>query len=162
MALFKKDHTPQLSIDVNKIIKCASTVYTVVQKAIPIATDLVNHPENIGSDIIAIYGFYGDIKASCAGVFNTTIIENAFKKVMAQNYLTTQPEQNQLKLPSINDIIGCVKSIKPFATDIYNAVVAFQKGDTANAWAALEQATIDGIALGYTCYKVIADLLGSN
>ena len=160
--LFKQPEVSpvKMGIDFNKIIQCGFTVYSVAERAIPLAQDLINNPNNFTTDLFALYGLFQEVSKSCAGVFNTTIVETAFNKVMAANYLALSSDlaPAKLKSPSITDIIACVKTIRPLATDIYNAVVAFQSGDMSKAWPALEQASLDVINLGYTCYKVIADL----
>lgn len=158
----QKLEKPSLDIDIGKIIKCAQTVYTVAQKAIPVVQDLVANPGHIGQALIQLYGFYTEVAGGCAGVFNTTKIETFFKKAIATNFLLREEIDYGRGAPSISDIINCVKSIKPFATDIANAVTAFTNKQLPDAWRALEQAVVDGINLGYTCYMAISGFLGSE
>lgn len=147
--LFKTGES-NLKIDISSIIKCATTVMSVTQRAIPVLTDLYNNPQNLTTDIFTLYSLYVEVQSSCAGVFNTTILESAFNKYTT--YLATP--NLKLQTPSVNDIIACVKSIKPFATDIYEAVVAYNNKEYEKAFNILEQAAIDGVNFGSTCYKL--------
>lgn len=95
------------------------------------------------------YIFAVDIDSSSVQFFQNEssleILANKFKKVG--------------KMPSINDIITCVKAVKPLATDIYNAVTSFEKGDSGAGISAIEKALADGASLGFSCYQVINDII---
>lgn len=149
VTLFKNEQ-PKLNIDISSVIKCAFTVYGVAQKAIPVITDLYNNPQNLTADLFTLYGYFDEVKGSCSGVFNTTILETAFYKYT--NYLAAP--QAKSSSPSITDIIACVKSIKPFATDVYEAVIAYENKEYEKAFNLLEQVAIDGINFGSTCAKL--------
>lgn len=157
-ALFKADEATTFSSTGN-IFQCVTTVYNVVQKAIPVVNDLSSHPENLVGDIMILVGFFKEIDSACAGVFNTTVIESALNKMVQSNYLVATPNGKKFAAPSIADIIACISSVKPLATDLYNTIIAFQAKDFNKAWPALEQAGIDAVTLGYTCYKVIKDYI---
>jgi hypothetical protein len=149
LALFKTED--KMKIDPTKIIQCGFTIYGVAQKAINVALDIGNHPENLVADLMQIAGFYKEIQASCSGVFGLKI-----DKFFTQNLVAfTTPN---LTAPSITDIISCIKSVVPVAIDIKDAVSAYQKGDTTGMLKALEKAATDGITAGSACYKVIKDL----
>jgi len=149
VTLFKTGQS-NLNIDIPAILKCASTVYDVAQRAVPVLTDLYNNPQNLTNDLFTLYGYYVEVQSSCSGVFNTTILESAFNK-----YTTFLATPNlKSSLPSVTDIVACVKSIKPFATDIYEAVVAYKNQDYEKAFNILEQVVVDGANFGTTCYKL--------
>ena len=145
-----------LSLDINQILKCATTVTGVASRAYPIVEDLMAHPEHIFQSLTQITGFYNEIVAGCSGVFNATILNEVADRVVNTKFLAA-PQVG--KMPAISDIITCVKSIKPVATDIYNAVIAFKDGKTSEGLAALEQVVIDGATLGFSCGKVISDII---
>jgi len=145
-----KTEQSKLKIDLPTLLKCATTVYDVAQRAVPVLTDLYNNPQNLTNDLFTLYGLYVEVQSSCSGVFNTTILESAFNK-----YTTLLATPNiKSSLPSVTDIVACVKSIKPFATDIYEAVNAYQNKDYEKAFSILEQVVVDGANFGTTCYKL--------
>ena len=134
---------PNFSIDINKIIICGSTLTGVVQKAIVIIQDIGTNPQNLLNDILQLSSFYQEIVRDCTGIFNVSKIQ-------------------KLKfggIPAVGDIIACIKTIKPLAVDIKNAVENFKKGDTAAGLENIEQATIDAVSFGFSCYKVIEEIL---
>ena len=145
-----------LSIDINQILKCASTVTGVASRAYPIVEDLMAHPEHIFQSLTQISGFYNEIVAGCSGVFNATILNEVTDRVVNTKFLAV-PQVG--KMPAISDIITCVKSIKPVATDIYNAVIAFKAGKTQEGLNSLEAVLVDGTTLGFSCGKVISDII---
>lgn len=154
VSFFKSEQ--KLGIDINKVINCSLTVFNVAQKAIPIVEDIISHPENIFTLITQISAFYKELESACNGVFNVKIVQKFVQKFVSNYYLSTK---NLGKIPSVDSIITCVKTIKPFATDVYNAISSYQKGDTDAALKAVEQGTVDLISLGMGCYQVIKDII---
>jgi len=157
LALFKVENT--LSVDPQKVITCGIKIYEVVQKLEPVIAKLIDHPETILSFITTLPGYFKELEASCSGVFDA---EKLQKLVMnnLNSLLFVTSENTSLKSsgPSISDVVACVKSISPLVKDIYSAIVSFKSGDTEGALKQLEQAAIDGVTCGMTCYKVIKDI----
>ena len=148
---------PIVSLDINKIIKCGSAITSVASKAPPIIQDLMSHTENIFIDVMKLLPFYQELVDGCNGVFNVQILNKIAQKIYQNNFLALSTKVG--KMPAIGDIINCIKAIKPLATDIYNAVTLYQKGDTKNALNALEQASVDALSMGFSCWKVISDII---
>jgi len=130
------------------VAKCIASIVNNAQKMGPIIQDVISHPENMAADFLQVLAIVNDLKASCAGVlpFSTALVAFPQKKKLT-------------KVPSIAAILDCVKAIKPFAGDIYNAVTSYAQGDTEKALNYLTAAGIDAIGLGATCYKVIQEIL---
>lgn len=126
-------------------ISCASALYEDGPKIFTLVTRVLKGEYDL-SLIFEISALVQDIVSKC-------------KSSLFPNFVAVHGMTKVSKVPSIDSIIQCVKSVKPFATDVYNAITYYTKGDTDAAMKALTQAGIDAIGMGSTCYKVIEDIL---
>ena len=149
-------HKTEFTIDYNKMIKCAFELVQVSEKTVLIVQDLIIHPENIFSALVKLSAFFNELETNCEGVFYFKIIANFVKKFKNTDNLLMKKVE---KIPSIINIISCIKTIKPFSTDIYNSVISIETGDINTAIQALEQDTVNAAKLELICYKVIRDLI---
>ena len=143
---------PKLSANfIDKIIKCGTTLKDVVKRAVPIMADIIVNPLNFFKDLSKIFASFQEVTDVCTEIFDISPIEK----------LSTQFSSKRKfeGIPSISTIIDCIKTIKPLATDILNAVTNFKDGDVKAGLDNVEQASIDVVNLGFTCYKVIEEIL---
>ena len=64
--------------------------------------------------------------------------------------------------PSITDLWKCLSEVKPFASDVYDAIQLWRKGDEeskAKAKELLVKIGIEGVSMAKDCYKVIEEIL---
>jgi len=133
-------------------------LYDDIMKAKPIIEDTIANPQNITTNVMQILGIFHNLETGCGGIFS-------FAKLTAfyEHSLVAFDQQKKLsKIPAIGDIIACISAVKPFATDIYDAVVSFTKGETQKGVDAIEKAAIDAVSLGMSCYKVIDEILSDS
>jgi len=145
-------------IDISKLVQCGYKLFDVVKKAEPIVEDLIQHPENMITAIAQFAGFVKELEESCNGVFNVKkLAKQATNTLLAMN-----KKRGFGKMPSVDDLITCVKSVKPVAVDIYDAIVNFKDGKTKEALDNLEKLSLDALKLGYSCYAVIKDIFDDS
>lgn len=69
---------------------------------------------------------------------------------------------NEMSFPSVTDLWKCLSDIKPFASDVYEAIQLWRKGDEESKSKAKEllvKIGLEGVTLGKDCYKVIEEIL---
>ena len=69
---------------------------------------------------------------------------------------------NEMSFPSVTDLWKCLSDIKPFASDVYEAIQFWRKGDEESKSKAKEllvKIGLEGVNLGKDCYKVIEEIL---
>jgi len=127
-------------------LECMSSIYENTPKLYAIFDEIGQGRVDI-DQAFRVFAIIQDVYGKCSGIFS-------FPNFVAF------PQKSKLgKIPSIDHILDCVKSVKPFATDVYTAIQCYTKGDTDGAMKALTQAGIDAIGVGATCYKVIDDIV---
>jgi len=132
----------------NGTVECIGSLYSNAPKLYAIFDEMGKGKIDI-DQVFRVYAIVQDVWSHCQGIFS-------FPNFVAL------PQQSKLgKMPSIDHILDCVKSVKPFATDVYTAIQCYMKGDTAGAMNALTQAGIDAVGVGATCYKVVQDIISN-
>jgi hypothetical protein len=158
MFFLKNDgNETNFKFDPDRALACGQKVLDVANKAWPVLTDMVVHPDHIITDLSVLAGFVEEIKEACTGVFNLERLKanlvRLYSRIFRTNLLVVG------KNPAIGDVIACIISAKPAAVDIFEALVAFSKKDQDTAVQKISQLAIHGPPFYESCNKVILTLI---